>query len=266
MGRTACTEPQCLYKGVLYLYLYHALKTYGRVEVKLHTFINSAADGRELSVLHPVLCLWELFSFTVCTGTGRHGLILFVPFNVELLYDYKIMTNFVRRTAILLTNLVTVLSRMQRILLGTPDFYGPSSCLWMSVILTLLYHTLALTLFRIPEIQRPQELSSSSLYRDIVSWLCSTLQHVCQWRPAVRQHSLSIAMLCSSNFQVCVLVRTWAMMLCFFTTHCSLRLIVRSWLVDVPTFATRRLYACYHARAPSGGRWNGRREMSGNFT
>jgi hypothetical protein len=22
MGRTACTEPQCLYKGVLYLYLY----------------------------------------------------------------------------------------------------------------------------------------------------------------------------------------------------------------------------------------------------
>ena len=22
MGRTACTEPQCLYKGTLYLYLY----------------------------------------------------------------------------------------------------------------------------------------------------------------------------------------------------------------------------------------------------
>ena len=22
MGRTACTEPQCLYKGALYLYLY----------------------------------------------------------------------------------------------------------------------------------------------------------------------------------------------------------------------------------------------------
>jgi len=33
--------------------------------------------------------------------------------------------------------------------------------------------------------------------------------------------------------------------------HCSLlRLIVRSWL-DVPTFATRRLHACYHATAPS---------------
>ena len=23
MGRTACTEPQCLYKGALYLYLYY---------------------------------------------------------------------------------------------------------------------------------------------------------------------------------------------------------------------------------------------------
>ena len=32
------------------------------------------------------------------------------------------------------------------------------------------------------------------------------------------------------------------------------RLIVRSEL-DVPTFATRRLHACHHARAPSGGRW-----------
>jgi hypothetical protein len=40
----------------------------------------------------------------------------------------------------------------------------------------------------------------------------------------------------------------------------SSRLIVRSGL-DVPTFATRRL----HARAPSGGRWNCGREMSGNF-
>ena len=44
----------------------------------------------------------------------------------------------------------------------------------------------------------------------------------------------------------------------------ALRLIVRSWL-DVPTFATRRLHACHHARAPSGGRWNCGREISGNF-
>ena len=44
----------------------------------------------------------------------------------------------------------------------------------------------------------------------------------------------------------------------------ALRLIVRSWL-DVPTFATRRLHACHHARAPSGGTWNCGREMSGTF-
>jgi hypothetical protein len=42
------------------------------------------------------------------------------------------------------------------------------------------------------------------------------------------------------------------------------RLIVRSGL-DVPTFATRRLHACHHARAPSGGEWSCGREMSGNF-
>jgi hypothetical protein len=54
-------------------------------------------------------------------------------------------------------------------------------------------------------------------------------------------------------------------MLCFFTKHCSLRLIVRSEL-DVPTFASRRLHACHHARAPNGGRWNCGREMSGEFS
>jgi len=54
--------------------------------------------------------------------------------------------------------------------------------------------------------------------------------------------------------------------LCLFsTTHCSLlRLIVRSGL-DVPTFATRRHHACHRARAPSSGRWNCGREMSGEF-
>jgi len=52
----------------------------------------------------------------------------------------------------------------------------------------------------------------------------------------------------------------------FFSTYVlqPTRLIVRSGL-DVPTFATRLLHACHHARAPSGGRWNCGREMSGNF-
>jgi hypothetical protein len=35
--------------------------------------------------------------------------------------------------------------------------------------------------------------------------------------------------------------------------------------LDVPTFATRRLHACHHAQAPSGGRWNFGREMSGKL-
>jgi hypothetical protein len=51
----------------------------------------------------------------------------------------------------------------------------------------------------------------------------------------------------------------------FSTTHCSLlKLIVRSGL-DVPTFATRRLHACHHARALSGERWKCGREVSGKF-
>jgi hypothetical protein len=48
-------------------------------------------------------------------------------------------------------------------------------------------------------------------------------------------------------------------MLCLFTMHCSLRLIMRSQL-DVLTFATRCLHACHHAKAPSGGKWNCGRE------
>jgi hypothetical protein len=42
------------------------------------------------------------------------------------------------------------------------------------------------------------------------------------------------------------------------------RLIVRSEL-DVPTFATRLLHACYHARAPSGGKWNCGKKVLGPF-
>jgi len=40
------------------------------------------------------------------------------------------------------------------------------------------------------------------------------------------------------------------------------RLIVRS-EIEVPASATRRLHACHHGRAPSGGRWNCGREISG---
>ena len=58
-------------------------------------------------------------------------------------------------------------------------------------------------------------------------------------------------------------VRTYSVFIFNYALQ-PLRLIVRSGL-DVPTFAIRRLHACHHARAPSGGRWNCGREMSGNF-
>jgi len=58
----------------------------------------------------------------------------------------------------------------------------------------------------------------------------------------------------SSNFKVCYVMLCYVM-LCFFTTRCSLRLIVRSEL-DVPTFATRCLHARRNATAPSSGRRN----------
>ena len=50
----------------------------------------------------------------------------------------------------------------------------------------------------------------------------------------------------------------------FLLRTAALRLIVRSCL-GVPTFATRRLHACHHARSPSGGRQNCGREISGNL-
>jgi hypothetical protein len=55
-------------------------------------------------------------------------------------------------------------------------------------------------------------------------------------------------------------------LLLIFSTHAlqPSRLIARSGL-DVPTFANRRLHACHHARAPSGGRWKCGREMSRKF-
>jgi hypothetical protein len=34
----------------MFLINYHAVKTYGRVEIKLHTLLTSALDGRYLSV------------------------------------------------------------------------------------------------------------------------------------------------------------------------------------------------------------------------
>jgi len=51
VGRTACTEPQCLYKGALYLFL--PMNAYGGVEVQLHMFLNQALDEGECSYSNP---------------------------------------------------------------------------------------------------------------------------------------------------------------------------------------------------------------------
>jgi hypothetical protein len=50
MGRTACTEPQCVYKGALYLYLY--LVSSVSVSYVLQTSEVSDADIQNLSLLY----------------------------------------------------------------------------------------------------------------------------------------------------------------------------------------------------------------------
>jgi len=42
MGRTACTEPQCLYKGALYLYLLYNVICFVRYE--FHLFLAELHD------------------------------------------------------------------------------------------------------------------------------------------------------------------------------------------------------------------------------
>ena len=39
MGRTACTDPQCLYKGALYLYLYLLFTNFNRILTVIETFV-----------------------------------------------------------------------------------------------------------------------------------------------------------------------------------------------------------------------------------
>ena len=49
MGRTACTEPQCLYKGALYLYLVSILATFpAHRSLQYFAFILYTVDQYEL--------------------------------------------------------------------------------------------------------------------------------------------------------------------------------------------------------------------------
>ena len=81
-------------------------------------------------------------------------------------------------------------------------------------------------------------------------------------------HNLNDAFVTSSCFDVFACRQTlnglsWIFIIFIYALQPS-RLIVRFGL-DVPTFATRRLHACHHARAPSSWRWNCGREMPGTF-
>ena len=79
------------------------------------------------------------------------------------------------------------------------------------------------------------------------TWVCREM--------GVHRHGCAQAWVCR-DIQYDGLTARQPLLLLFSTFQlrtAALRLIVRSGL-DVPTLATRRLHACHHARAPSGGR------------
>ena len=54
MGRTACTEPQCLYKGDLYLHLY-INDLMNRKNITQHTIIRHCLQENHV----PLMCYWQ---------------------------------------------------------------------------------------------------------------------------------------------------------------------------------------------------------------
>ena len=83
MGRTACTEPQCLYKGALYLtvelYLYSPCGPYGLyrdsvpvISVQIRLFWVTSFDISRRKLILSVLCLFWLISVyyytNICTN------------------------------------------------------------------------------------------------------------------------------------------------------------------------------------------------------
>jgi len=91
---------------------------------------------------------------------------------------------------------------------------------------------------------------------------CNTVQYT-----EKSGHNIQLSSVCRAvNMFTTYRAKQYFIHLFIFSTYAlqPSRLIVRSRL-DFPTFATRRLHACHHARAPSSGRWNRGREMSENF-
>ena len=74
MGRTACTEPQCLYKGALYLYLtvelylYSPYGTYSlyRASVPVQGCTLPLPYNRAIPLL-PLWAVWPVQSLSACT-------------------------------------------------------------------------------------------------------------------------------------------------------------------------------------------------------
>ena len=74
MGRTACTEPQCLYKGALYLYLtvelylYSPFGPYGlyRASVPVQGCTLPLPYSRAIPLL-PLWAVWPVQSLSACT-------------------------------------------------------------------------------------------------------------------------------------------------------------------------------------------------------
>ena len=68
MGRTACTEPQCLYKGALYLIF---------ICVQTSVLHNMSSNERVKSYLSPLRAVWPVQSVSACTKV-HYTLYLFV--------------------------------------------------------------------------------------------------------------------------------------------------------------------------------------------
>ena len=72
MGRTACTEPQCLYKGALYLYLtvelylYSPYGPYGLYRASVPVQGCTLPNSRAIPLL-PLWAVWPVQSNSACT-------------------------------------------------------------------------------------------------------------------------------------------------------------------------------------------------------
>ena len=111
-----------------------------------------------------------------------------------------------------------------------------------------------------------QTCADSVCYQTVNKYVKDRTNEHIKWRASMVITVLNISPPHFPGNDICVKIKFYLKHQILFTQLCTaaLRLIVRSWL-DIPTFATRRLHACHHARARSSGSWNCGPKMSGNF-